>query len=59
MIKHAAVLAALLVLIPRYAHSDGRINGRVDFSRTIVEGAYNEVGLGWPADDRGPSSGPP
>jgi hypothetical protein len=47
MIKHTAVLATLIILIPGYAHADGRINGRIDFSRTTVEGAYNDVGLGW------------
>src|SRR5262245_45663740 len=47
MTKRAAVIATLLLLIPRYAYSDGRINGRMDFSHTSVEGAYNDVGLGW------------
>jgi hypothetical protein len=47
MTKHAAVLAMLIVLIPRHATADGRINGRMDFSRTSVDGAYNNVSLGW------------
>jgi len=47
MSKQAAIFAMLAVLIPRHAYSDGRINGRMDFSRTNVEGAYNDVGLGW------------
>jgi hypothetical protein len=48
MTKHAALVAALLLLIPRHAYPDGRINGRMDFSRTSVDGAYNNVGLDWP-----------
>src|SRR5262245_58910793 len=47
MTKRAAVIATLLLLIPRYAYPDGRINGRMDFSHTSVQGAYNDVGLGW------------
>jgi len=47
MTKHAAVIAVLIVLLPRHAAADGRINGRMDFSRTSVDGAYNDVGLGW------------
>jgi len=45
--RFTAVLAALIVLAPRYACADGRINGRIDVSRTDVDGAYNNVGLGW------------
>jgi hypothetical protein len=47
MSKHAVVLATLIMLIPRHAYSDGRISGRIDFNRTTVEGAFNDVGLGW------------
>ncbi|HEY7169343.1 MAG TPA: hypothetical protein VH417_00780 [Vicinamibacterales bacterium] len=47
MIRYALAIATLLVLVPRPAYPDGRINGRMDFSRTSVEGAYNDVGLGW------------
>jgi hypothetical protein len=47
MTKHAALIAILIALIPRHAAADGRINGRMDFSRTSVEGAFNDVGLGW------------
>jgi hypothetical protein len=41
------VLTTLLVLMPHLACADGRINVRVDFNRTTVDGAYNDVGLGW------------
>lgn len=47
MIKRTLAIAALISLFPRYAHSDGRINFRIDFNRTNVEGAYHDVGLGW------------
>lgn len=47
MIKLAVVLATLMILIPHDAYSDGRINVRVDFNRTTIDGAYNDVGLGW------------
>jgi len=47
MTRYAAVIALLIVLLPRPATADGRINGRMDFSRTSVYGAYNDVGLGW------------
>jgi len=47
MTKTAAVLAALIMLIPKHAYSDGRISGRIDFNHTTVEGAFNNVGLGW------------
>jgi hypothetical protein len=47
MTRHAAVIAILIVLIPRHATADGRINGRMDFSHTSIEGAFNNVGLGW------------
>jgi hypothetical protein len=47
MIARACALAVLICLIPRDAASDGRINFRIDFSRTNVEGAYNDVGLDW------------
>jgi hypothetical protein len=41
------ILAALLVLLPRHASADGLINFRIDFTHANVEGAYNEVGIGW------------
>jgi hypothetical protein len=47
MTKYVLVIATLLVLMPWHAYADGRINGRMDFSRTSVDGAYNDVGLGW------------
>jgi len=40
-------LAALLHLVPHNAYSDGRVNFGVDFNRTDVAGAYDEVGLAW------------
>jgi len=43
----AIALAALLCLLPRSAYSDGRINFRIDFNHANVDGAYNDVGLGW------------
>jgi len=42
-----AVLALVILLTPRFAHSEGRINARLDFNATTVDGAYNEVGLDW------------
>jgi len=45
--KRAAVLAALLWLLPRSAYSDGRINFRIDFTHANVDGVYNDVGMGW------------
>jgi hypothetical protein len=45
MIARTITIAALICLFPRNAFSDGRINFRIDFSRTNVEGAYNDVGL--------------
>jgi len=47
MTRYAAVIALLIVLLTRPATAYGRINGRMDFSRTSVDGAYNDVGLGW------------
>ena len=47
MTQLTAVLAVLIVLIPQYAYSDGRINGRLDFNSTVVGGAYNDVALDW------------
>jgi hypothetical protein len=47
MIKRTVVIAALISLVPRYAYSDGRINFRIDFNHINVEGAYNDVSLGW------------
>lgn len=47
MIKRTAVLAALVFLVPGHAYSEGRINFRIDFNRTSVDGAYNDVGLHW------------
>ena len=52
MTRYATVLTALMVLmLPRYAYSEGRITGRVDFNRTIVEGAVKDVGLDWQGFD--------
>lgn len=47
MMTHTVLFAMLIVLVPHSAYSDGRISGRVDFSRTTVEGPYNHVALGW------------
>ena len=47
MSQFTAVLAALIVLIPQHAYSEGRINARLDFNSAIVGGAYNAVGLDW------------
>jgi hypothetical protein len=47
MTRPTAVLAVLLILIPQYAYSDGRINARLDFNSAAVGGAYNDVGLDW------------
>jgi hypothetical protein len=45
--RRAVVLSALLCLLPRYAHADGRINFRIDFTHANIDGAYNDVGIGW------------
>jgi hypothetical protein len=47
MMKRTIAIAALLYLLPHNAYSDGRLNFRVDFNRTNVAGAYNDVGLNW------------
>jgi hypothetical protein len=47
MTARAYALALLILFLPRDAASDGRINFRIDFSRTNIEGAFNDVGLGW------------
>ena len=47
MTRLTATLAVLIVLIPHQAYSDGRINARLDFNATTVEGVYNDVGLDW------------
>jgi hypothetical protein len=47
MTQLTAVLAVLIILIPQYAYSDGRINARLDFNSTTVGGAYNDVSLDW------------
>ena len=47
MIKCSLAIATLIVLIPHYAYSDGRINFRVDFNRADIKGAYNDVALDW------------
>jgi len=44
----ATMLAALLCLLPQFAHADGRLNVRIDFTEANVRGAYNNVGIGWP-----------
>jgi hypothetical protein len=51
MSTYAAVLTALMFLIPRHAYSEGRITGRVDFNRTTVEGGIKDVGLDWQGFD--------
>lgn len=51
MSKFAAALTALMFLIPRHGHAEGRITGRVDFNRTTVEGAIKDVGLDWQGFD--------
>lgn len=45
--KGAIALAAFLCLFPRDAYSDGRINFRIDFNRTNVQGVYDDVGFAW------------
>ena len=47
MNARTVAIAALFCLLPRYGFSDGRINFRIDFSNTDVQGAYNDVGLSW------------
>jgi hypothetical protein len=47
MIARTVAIAALLCLFPRPAFPDGRINFRIDFSDTDVQGADNDVGLSW------------
>ncbi|MEQ1911127.1 MAG: hypothetical protein ABMA15_20065 [Vicinamibacterales bacterium] len=42
------VLAAFVCLFPQFAHADGRLNVRIDFTEANVRGAYNNVGIGWP-----------
>jgi hypothetical protein len=43
----AAILAALVFLLPRPAYSDGRLNFRIDFTHANVEGASHDVGINW------------
>jgi len=45
--KRALAVAALMHLLQLPAYADGRINFRVDFNRTNIDGAYNDVGLKW------------
>jgi hypothetical protein len=47
MIARTVAIAALICLFPRHAFPDGRVNFRIDFSNTDVQGAYNDVGLSW------------
>lgn len=47
-LARAFVLSALLLTLTGTAHADGRINIRIDFSKANVEGARNNVGIGWP-----------
>ena len=47
MIERTIAIAALVLLIPHHAYADGRLNVRVDSSRSNVKGAYNDVGLDW------------
>ncbi|MFN7985523.1 MAG: hypothetical protein U0Q11_27090 [Vicinamibacterales bacterium] len=41
-------LAALLCLLPRLAHADGRLNIRFDVTQADVKGGATSVGLAWP-----------
>src|SRR5689334_3014655 len=47
VMRGAIAAAALLCLLPRDACADGRINLRIDFNRTNVEGVYDDVGFAW------------
>ena len=47
MIIRTVAIAALICLFPQYANADGRINFRIDFNATNVDGAFNDVGMGW------------
>jgi hypothetical protein len=47
LIARAAALAAVLCCLPRIAYGEGRINFRIDFNHTNIEGAHNNVGVGW------------
>jgi len=47
MITRAAAIALVLCCLPRVAYGEGRINFRIDFNRTNIEGAYNDVGVSW------------
>jgi len=47
MIARTVAIAALMCLLPRPAFPDGRVNFRIDFSNTDVQGADNDVGLSW------------
>ena len=47
MIARTFAIAALICLFPQYAYSDGRITVRLDFNAADVDGAFNDVGLGW------------
>ena len=47
MIRGAPAIAVLIFLIAPSARADGRINLRIDFNRTSVQGAYSDVGLDW------------
>jgi len=43
----ATALITLVCLLPRDAAADGRLNFRIDFNRTNVEGVYENVGFAW------------
>jgi len=47
MIARTVAIAALMCLLPRAAFPDGRINFRIDFSNTDVQGPDNDVALSW------------
>ena len=47
MMRHI-MLATLACLLPQFAHADGRINVRIDFTEANVRGPYNSVGIDWP-----------
>lgn len=44
----ATTLAALLCLVPRAAHADGRLNVRFDVTQANVQGAFTNVRMAWP-----------
>jgi hypothetical protein len=45
--KIAVAIVTLVCLFRRDAYADGRLNFRIDFNRTNVEGVYENVGFAW------------